>query len=86
MDCEKQFSNTMCAGGVAYARDKNTSARLCTNNAGGDLCARWGGGGGGGICGTTAATKAGVRLWESGYGLSTAVKTQLQMCKCNENY
>ena len=32
-------------GGGAYARDKNTSARLCTKNAGGGLCARGGGGG-----------------------------------------
>ena len=30
-------------GGGAYARDKNTSARLCAKNAGGgDLCTRWG--------------------------------------------
>ena len=28
--------------GVAYARDKNISARLCTKNAGGGLCTRGG--------------------------------------------
>ena len=33
--------------GGAYARDKNTSARLSTKNAGGSLCVR-----GGHICGT----------------------------------
>ena len=27
-------------GGGAYERDKNTSAGLCTKNAGGGLCAR----------------------------------------------
>ena len=33
-------------GGGAYARDKNTSARLCAKNAGGLMCE------GGRICGT----------------------------------
>ena len=30
-------------GGGAYARDKNTSARVCGKNAGGYLCVRGGG-------------------------------------------
>ena len=29
-------------GGGAYARDKNTSVRVCAKNAGGGLCARGG--------------------------------------------
>ena len=37
------MSTSLLLGWGAFARDKNTSARLCANNAGG------GGGGGGGL-------------------------------------
>ena len=63
------MSTSLLLGWGAYARDKNTSARLCAKNAGGAYARGGGGGGGGvfaghyGICMNLAALGARNALW-----------------------